>query len=164
MVARMLTPFLTVSPIFTLTFVPTGNNTRELLLNAPLFLAPYILFYLSRDWPNWYPKAIVFILAFSFVLLTGFLLMKGPNTVWISVRSETELPDIFLLARPQMGFLAGVLFFICRQQFYFLQKPVLSAVSFGLTILLLFWILSSRAMKIPPPVSFQTDLSSYHLF
>jgi len=143
---RLILPLGLIAVLPLLHFVPTGNNTRELLLNAPLFLAPYILFYLSRDWPNWYPKAIVFILAFSFVLLTGFLLMKGPNTVWISVRSETELPDIFLLARPQMGFLAGVLFFICRQQFYFLQKPVLSAISFGLTILLLFWILSKIAL------------------
>lgn len=145
-IIRLILPLGLIALLPLLHFVSTGNNTRELLLNAPLFLVPYILFYLSRDWPKWHSKAIVFTLAFSFVLLTGFLLMQGPNTVWFSVRSETELPDIFLLARPQMGFLAGVLFFLCRQQFIFLQKPVLSAISFGLTVLLLFWILSKIAL------------------
>jgi len=145
-IVRLIFPLGLFAILPLIHFFPAGSNTRELLLNAPLFLIPYILFYLSRDWPKWQTKAMVFSLAFSFVLLTGFLLMQGPNTVWFSVRSETELPDIFLLARPQMGFLAGVLFFMCRQQFLFLQKPVLSTISFGLTVLLLFWILSKIAL------------------
>ena len=141
-----LLPMALLALLPLLHFIPSGENQRELVLTAPLFLLPWILLWHNQeDWFR-FSRVSVLVLAASFFVLLGFLVGEGPLRVWHSVRSETELPDVFLLARPQMGFLAGVVFFLLAGIFA-LQKNTALFLFAALTVLLLqFWILSKIAL------------------
>jgi hypothetical protein len=146
-----LADFKLILPLMLLAVLPllhffSGYNKRELLLLAPLFFVPWMLFYLKEEFPRMLQRGVLLSLAASCLVLVLLLTAKNPLLVWHSVRSEQELPDIFLLARPQMGLLTGLLFFL-SVHFLILQKklwrmllPLMVAAG------ILFWILAKMAI------------------
>jgi O-antigen ligase len=111
-----------------------------------LFFIPWILMHFRSSWPGSFPKIAVAVLLLSFFFLCFILFLQGPQTVWNSVRSEEEIPDLFILARPQMGFLAGLLFFLSDQTFKLNRNRLLYGLSFAFTGLILLWILAKIAL------------------
>jgi len=125
-------------------FIPCGSNQRELVLLLPLLVVPWVLFSFRNEWPFFFPKLLFIGLLLSVLLLYFFLLLQDPVLVWHSVRSETEIPDLFLLARPQLGLLTGIMFFLAC--FFIPFKRSFYTGSALLTLLLLYWILAKIAI------------------
>ena len=125
-------------------FIPYGSNQRELVLLLPLVVIPWILFSYRKEWPFFFPKILFVVLLLSVLLLYFFLMLRGPAQVWNSVRSEIEIPDLFLLARPQLGLLTGMMFFLACSFIPLKRGFYLGAAL--LTLLLLYWILAKIAI------------------
>lgn len=143
---RLLLPLLLLSLLPLLHFIPSGENQRELLLGLPLLLLPPVFLLMSDDFPVWLPKMLLLVLTASFFVLLVFLLSKGPFRVWMSVRSETEIPDLFLLARPQLGLLCGMVYFLLFHSIPPLRRPLPFLLLFLFFALILWWILAKIAL------------------
>lgn len=141
---RQILPLILLALLPLMHLFSAGSDQREFFLTLPFLLIPWILLFFQRDWPAFFSKTAFLVLLSSCAVLYACLLFQGPSRVWNSVRSETELPDLFLLARPQLGFLTGVIFFLA---WYFLPLGKWTFRGFSVLILvLLLWILAKIAL------------------
>ena len=135
-------PVLALLPL--LHFIPYGSNQRELVLLLPLVVIPWILFSFRNEWPFFFPKLLFASLLSSFLLLWFFQMLRKPVAIWYSVRSENEIPDLFLLARPQLGLLTGLMFFLTCSFIQLKKGYYLVATLF--TLIFLYLILAKIAI------------------
>jgi O-antigen ligase len=100
---------------------------------------------MKDDFPVWFSRMLLLLLLLSYAALLVFLLLQGPSTVWRSVRSEVEIPDLFLLARPQLGLLTGMVYFFMMHCMIPEGRLLIRILTFLFFSLILFWILAKIA-------------------
>jgi O-antigen ligase len=118
----------------------SSKESLELVLRAPFFIIPYILFYQSFEWPgtsDWF-LSLCFFFATGFLLI--YLFLPGFSVVYQSLRTIPEGEVHFLCSRPYFGFLMGILFYLLWK---FWISGLKSTVYFGiltLLVVLILWI------------------------
>ena len=136
--------FFSLLPLLHL--IASGDNQKELFLGIPFLVIPYIYLY-SFDWfPPGFGKVLLLVFVSSFLVLLASLTLKGPVYVWHSIRSEISDPNLFLLDRPQMGFITGLIYFLVVFVFRLLSRPWLLAGLFLLALAVLIWIIAKMAL------------------
>lgn len=124
----------------------SGDNQKELFLGIPFLVIPYIYLYSFDRFPAGFGKILLLVFVSSFLFLLICLTLKGPVYVWNSIRSANSDPNLFLLDRPQMGFITGLIYFLFVFVFRLWSKPWLLAGIFLLVLAILIWIIAKMAL------------------